>query len=254
MNTILIGIDDTDILGSTGTGRMARNLSEHLIDSGMGKCLGISRHQLLVDDRIPYTSHNSSLCISLETDFQAEDFYRPAMEFLKINFREGSDPGLCVYPADEVPECVKDFGLLAQTEVLDKNHAEELAADNGIFLVELGGTGGGIIGALAGIGLRAEGNTGRFINLPGIRDIQGTVTVSDLLARTGIKAVINVSGEPLDDGDLIDSRDWMRPSLYRCEPILIVRPRLSFAGDTTWTSVETREKEKREMKAILGLG
>lgn len=59
-DTILIGIDDTDTLESTGTGRMARDLRDHLINLNMGASLGVSRHQLLVDDRIPYTLHNSS--------------------------------------------------------------------------------------------------------------------------------------------------------------------------------------------------
>lgn len=252
MSIILIGIDDTDVLESTGTGRMARNLAEYLISLDMGKPLGISRHQLLVDDRIPYTSHNSSLCIGLETECSPDEFRKPCSEFLLDNFREGSDPGLCICSKEAVPSCTVEFGLSAQVDVLHKKQAIELAEDNGIFLVELGGTGGGIIGALAGVGLRVEGNSGRFIELPGIREIQGEVTVSDLLSRTDIHTVVNMAESRLEDDEIIDSRDWMRPSLYRGVPALRVRPRLSFAGDTAWTSVEIREKEKRQLKEIFG--
>jgi hypothetical protein len=252
MSVILIGIDDTDIIGSTGTGRMARNLADYLIKEGMGSSPGISRHQLLVDDRIPYTSHNSSLCIGLETALSPADFQKPAGDFLKANFREGSDPGLCICLRDSVPARVTEFGLKAQTDVLHKNQALKLAAENGIYLDEFGGTGGGVIGALAGVGLRAEGNSGRYIDLPGIRDIKGTVTVRELLSSTDIENVINSAEETLNDDELIDSRDWMRPSLHRGGPVLIVRPRLSFAGDTQWTSVEIREKEKRKLKELSG--
>lgn len=251
-NVILIGIDDTDTLESTGTGRMARDLTAYLISLGMGSSLGVSRHQLLVDDRIPYTSHNSSLCIGLKTDIPPEEFHEPSMEFLRKNFREGSDPGLCICSPDQITENIKVFGLQAQKEVLNKNQASTLAAEYGIFLVELGGTGDGIIGSLAGVGLRIEGNSGRYIDLPGIRDIKGTVTVSDLLARTGIESVINIQGKILDEDEIIDSRDWMRPSLVNGQPVLRVRPRLSTPDDTAWTSAELREREKRELREIFG--
>lgn len=249
---ILIGIDDTDTLESTGTGRMARDLADYLISLGMGSSLGVSRHQLLVDDRIPYTSHNSSLCIGLKTDIPPKAFYGPSIEFLKKNFREGSDPGLCISSPNQITDHIKDFGLRAQREVLSKNQASDLAAEHGIFLVELGGTGEGIIGSLAGVGLRVEGNSGRYIDLPGIRDIKGTVTVSDLLARTDIESVINIKGSVLAGDETIDSRDWMRPSLVNGQPVLRVRPRLSTLNDNSWTSAELREREKRELREIFG--
>jgi hypothetical protein len=251
-DVLLIGIDDTDTLESTGTGRMARDLADYLISLGMGASLGVSRHQLLVDDRIPYTSHNSSLCIGLKTDIPPKDFYEPSMGFLKKNFREGSDPGLCICSPDQITDHIKDFGLRAQKEVLNKNQADSLAAEFGIFLVELGGTGDGIIGSLAGVGLRVEGNSGRYIDLPGIRDIKGIVTVSELLARTDIESVINIRGDILDRDAVIDSRDWMRPSLVNGQPVLRVRPRLSTCDDTAWTSAELREREKRELREVFG--
>ena len=53
----LIGMDDTDNLESRGTGHMARQVAvtleaDHVI-------LGVIRHQLLVDPRVPYTKRNS---------------------------------------------------------------------------------------------------------------------------------------------------------------------------------------------------
>jgi hypothetical protein len=251
-DVILIGIDDTDTLESTGTGRMARNLMNYLISLEMGSSLGVSRHQLLVDDRIPYTSHNSSLCIGLKTNIPPKEFYKPSMEFLKKNFREGSDPGLCISSPDQISDHIKDFGLRAQKEVLNKDQAVNLAAEYEIFLVELGGTGDGIIGSLASVGLRVEGNSGRYIDLPGIRDIKGMVTVSELLTRTDIEFVTNIRGDILDRDDIIDSRDWMRPSLVNGQPVLRVRPRLSTCDDTAWTSAELREREKRELREISG--
>lgn len=60
---LLIGIDDTDNPYTPGTGRRARALLHELQAAGLGSPAGATRHQLLVDDRIPYTSHNSSACL-----------------------------------------------------------------------------------------------------------------------------------------------------------------------------------------------
>jgi hypothetical protein len=233
---------------------MARNLSEYLTGLGMASTLGVTRHQLLVDDRIPYTSHNSSLCIGLKTDNSPDEFFEPAAKFLLDNFREGSDPGLCVCRLEDITPQIMDFGLRAQKEVLTKEQAISLAAGHGIFLRELGGTGGGVIGALAGAGLKAEGNSGRYIDLPGIRDVNGVITVSELLSMTDIESVINARGENLNGDDVVDSRDWMRPSLVGGRPVLRVRPRIASPGDTAWTSVEMREREKREMNESFEQG
>jgi len=241
---IYIGIDDTDIIGSVGTGRMARDLTDRLVRLGLGSPLGVTRHQLLVDDRIPYTSHNSSLCTGLLTEKPISEFQQPCITFLKANFKEGSDPGLCICSPDELNDEVIAFGLKAQKEVLKKSQAASLAAENRIFLIELGGTGGGIIGALAGVALRTEGSSGRYVDLPGIRDITGTVSVSELLSRTDIDSVQNDIGTILGDTSLIDSRDWVRPSLVMGKPVLRVRLKSSENREQIWTSVERREREK----------
>ena len=56
---ILIGLDDTDNAVSRGTGYLARTLLGELARRGC-RPIGVTRHQLLLDARIPYTSHNSS--------------------------------------------------------------------------------------------------------------------------------------------------------------------------------------------------
>lgn len=61
---LLIGIDDTDNLRSPGTGRRARALLGELATAGLGTPAGATRHQLLLDDQIPYTTHNSSACLA----------------------------------------------------------------------------------------------------------------------------------------------------------------------------------------------
>src|SRR5579872_5433563 len=63
---VLVGSDDTDNLDSPGTGYLSRQLGGLIDASGVGRVRDITRHQLLFDRRIPYTSHNSSLCLRVE--------------------------------------------------------------------------------------------------------------------------------------------------------------------------------------------
>ncbi len=91
---IYIGLDDTDNDDSRGTGRLARAIAGSL--SARFPVRGVSRHQLLVDPRIPYTSHNSSATIHIETDAPV-DLDALADEvgaMIRADFQEGSDPGL----------------------------------------------------------------------------------------------------------------------------------------------------------------
>ena len=53
---IFVGIDDTDTLDTPGTNQLARALACRLSE----RCdlVRITRHQLLFDPRVPYTSKN----------------------------------------------------------------------------------------------------------------------------------------------------------------------------------------------------
>src|SRR5205823_2316635 len=70
---LLVGVDDTDNLVSSGTGQLVQRLVARLQGLEVGTVLGATRHQLLVDPRIPYTSHNSSACIAMHADLGAVD-------------------------------------------------------------------------------------------------------------------------------------------------------------------------------------
>ena len=55
-------IDDTDNIDSIGTGTIAGYIKEHIEEQNWASCTQITRHQLLIHEDIPYTSHNSSMC------------------------------------------------------------------------------------------------------------------------------------------------------------------------------------------------
>ena len=63
---VLISIDDTDNIESRGTGALASLLSKECENRNWGRTYPITRHQMLIHPDIPYTSHNSSMCFSVD--------------------------------------------------------------------------------------------------------------------------------------------------------------------------------------------
>jgi hypothetical protein len=211
MPHILVGIDDTDNLESRGTGYRARQLGGVLADAGIS-VVGITRHQLLVDPRIPYTSHNSSACLEVGCPPSgATRLIDISREFLLRESAPGSDAGLCVAQWERASHDVVAFGRRAKQDVLAAGDAEQLAKASGIHLEGLTGTRIGVIGALAGIGLRAGGDDGRYLWLPGLRDLTGVVGASALQSQLGLDAIETEEGEAVDPDDRIDVGEWPRP-------------------------------------------
>ena len=239
---IYIGVDDTDIIGSVGTGKVARGLAARLIELGLGESLGVGRHQLLVDPRVKYTSHNSSKSLAMKTDSDIKEFYEPAAEFIKGISQPGSDPGLCIAAEKDVDEEIETWGKRAKIEVLTMKDAIDMASGHKVFLKGLGGDNGGVIGALASVGLRSWGNEGRLVDLAGINDVKGMITVAELLKATPIEAVQDASGKLIGKNEVIDSKDWMKPSLVGGRPILRVTPSTDSSGKRIWLNMEKRMK------------
>ncbi|MBS7526284.1 hypothetical protein KHM83_06315 [Fusibacter paucivorans] len=156
-------LDDTDNVDSIGTGELVERIKREIAAQGIGKCHHITRHQLLIHEAIPYTSHNSSMCLEGEAPRCSMRLIQDIGIDIIRKFRAaGSDPGFCMIgnPTINEKNMLIHYGQRATTEVLTKQEAYDLAYYLGIHLSEHGGTGDGIIGAMAGIGLRLSGNHG----------------------------------------------------------------------------------------------
>jgi len=222
MDTVwLIGIDDTDIPNTRGTGRLARMLAERLREKDI-RCVGVTRHQLLVHPDVPYTSHNSSACIGVENrlgDFK--DTFSLVCDYVAANSPEGSDPGVCAARADAVGAGTREFGRRAQVEVVRLAEAESIGSSEGYLHAGLGGTRDGMIGSLAAVGLRASGDDGRFIELGRIREITGKAQARMFL-DAGIHGVEDIDGAEVGLEDWIETLDWVRPRLKGGCAVLMV--------------------------------
>jgi len=223
--TILVSIDDTDTMSSRGTGRLAREIADTL--AADYPVFGVTRHQLFVHPDIPYTSHNSCAVIHVQTygDTTADTIFSMVQQVMLDDFIEGSDPGVAVAPADQVAPPLIAFGKDAKCTILTQEKARILAKNLKIRLKGLGGTQDGVIGAMAGLGLAANLNDGRFLQRGKIRDIIGPCTVQQLLAA-GIDEVCTLDGRTLTTGMvIIEDQKSPKPCPVNGRTILFVEDR-----------------------------
>jgi hypothetical protein len=219
----LVGVDDTDNHESIGTGALARELMGRLERELSATSRGITRHQLYVHPDIPYTSHNSAACLALDCEAGAAPLAAACRALIGQLFHPGADPGLCVAAPERLahPE-LADFGRRAQREVLPRARADELSRRHELILEPLGGTGGGVIGALAAAALRAGADDGRFIAWPGARQIAGVLAAGELAARLSLDGVIDGDGAAVGAAEPVETRGWVRPELRGGKVLLVV--------------------------------
>jgi len=222
---LFIGIDDTDNLESRGTGFRVRELAREMREQGLADTKSITRHQLFVSPEIPYTSHNSSACLRVRTETEKrDDVVAYCREYLLRESAPGSDAGLCVVEEERIGDRVRQWGARAKDTVLTQLECRELADSEGFFLEGLTGTHGGVIGAMAAVGLCHAGNDGRFLWARGIRDLDcGTYQIGQMRALTDIDEFRHVDGMTVDDpASPIEITDWARPVLLDGKAVLLL--------------------------------
>lgn len=241
---ILVCIDDTDNLESRGTGELATLLARHLTGTGWGEASYITRHQLLVHPEIPYTSHNSSMAFiaEIEPDRLAE-FKAYAADFLNRESASGSDPGLCVVDCAKLQSAAKliAFGHQAKKSLKSKAEAYALAQELGIHLSEHGGTGLGVIGSLAGAGLRLGGDDGRLKGQLKFDTNDGRISVAQLLAHPHVDTVRTTTGQVLADGESVRLQDKVKVVLLGREAVLLVEPDGQAAAPEGWRTLSRQQ-------------
>jgi hypothetical protein len=221
---IYLGFDDTDVAGAEiGTGKLVRMFAKKL-PAGV-RLWGVLRHQLLMDPRIPYTSHNSPACAVVDSDMldSLPHLIELAIEHLGELASRGSDPGLCVAAANAPLEGIVEFGLSCTRLIRTQTEARVAAAAAGVHLSGHGGTNDGIIGAAAAVGLSHYGWSGRFLEFNGLRDFPDPVSVANLLARGIVTVPLDRNAEVLSPETRIVTNGWLRPRLWDGRPVLPVQ-------------------------------
>jgi hypothetical protein len=242
---LLLSIDDTDNEGTPGSGQlleqcMARLQSERIVLHHSS----ISRHQLYVDDRIAYTSHNSAMCCLVDLEDRNKDLLRERMvSFLCDESAPGSDPGLCI--AVDTPDLLSDpliqYGLKAKQQVLSKEEAYSLAGMLGLHLSEHGGDGSGVVGALAAIGLKLYGSDGRCRGWKQVAPKGTVLTAGDLCSKAGVPCLVGARGQAIQPEELVFlAEEKLKTVLVNHEEVLVVRNH-DTAGQAAWATLSKAE-------------
>jgi len=214
---IYIGMDDTDMPQTRGTGHLARQIADAIAEDC--DVVGVSRHQLLRDPRVPMTKNNSSNVIHIcRASCRLELLADRIRELMLAEFIAGSDPGLCVCEAPAEQQIA--FGFRAKQELVTQADGTSSLGTGQCVHACLGGTGDGIIGAIAGVGLAASGNDGRFVQIGGIRALADAEPVQSIL-DAGVVAVRTVDGAPVHDGIVLNCGK-LRPEIIDHRPVVIV--------------------------------
>jgi tRNA(Ile2) C34 agmatinyltransferase TiaS len=242
---IYIGFDDTDtITADRGTGKLARWFEEELPEGC--RMQGVVRQQLLVDERIPYTSHNSSACVIVDAPDASwvTLLTARAIEHVKRHSLEGSDPGLCI--ACEGNGSLANliaFGRACTSRIVTQKEALEAASKS--HLSGHGGTNDGIIGAAAAVGLTASGWSGRFIEYGELRNFSDPIRVLEL-ERSNIVVVSNDRDARVPaPEDIVHTKGWLRPRLWGKRAVLLVTPK----EEGAWESTGERRNKGKETAA-----
>ena len=240
---VYIGFDDTDVVNAeVGTGKLARRFEQLIPDDC--SVWGVVRQQLLVDPRIPYTSHNSSACVIVDMPDGSllDTLKRHAVVHIEKESLPGSDPGLCIAcEGDPALLPLQAFGQQCTERIVTREEAVQAAGS--AHLSGHGGTNDGMIGAAAAVGLTASGWAGRFIEYASLRAFPDQVAVS-VLRHKGIRVVsLDRDAACPHPDDTVDTNGWLRPRFWGHEAVLPVRP----AGPGLWKSLgEKRNYNKQD--------
>jgi len=242
---VYIGFDDTDnIDADRGTGKLARWFERELPEEC--SLWGVVRQQLLLHDEIPYTSHNSSACVVVETPDVSllDQLTTKAIEHVERYSFEGSDPGVCVACEDHSTMSeLTAFGWRCTREVVNQSDAMQAASE--VHLSGHGGTNDGIIGATAAVGLTASGWSGRLIEFNGLRNFPDVVSVADLEGSNILVVSLDRNAQVPAPEDLVHTNGWLRPRLWGNRAVLSA----TSMGDGSWKSLgEKRQKTNHNQK------
>ncbi|MCG6535068.1 MAG: hypothetical protein L7F78_10315, partial [Syntrophales bacterium LBB04] len=179
----------------------------------------------------------SSMCFAADIhETQLDRVIAHAGNFLEKERAQGSDPGLCIAVSDRLkrPEKVIEFGQKAKRMILTKQESYELAEGLGIHLSEHGGTGDGVIGALAGVGLRMSGNDGRLRGKIKIDSPNQTIKVGEICAHPSVDEVRDMDGNVIPGDQIIELGEKVKTVLLGGKLILLVMPYEGKTSSASW--------------------
>ena len=117
------------------------------------------------------------------------------------------------------------------SRVVGQREVYQLLNGSRAVIEEVGGSGLGVVGAVAACGLRLGADDGRFIALPGLRSLEDTLTAGQILERSPIQEIVaEPDGRLLAGDEPVDTQGWVRPVLREGRIRLVVGKNPSASG------------------------
>ena len=223
----LLCIDDTDELGGeVSTGLLAEEIAAFA--GSFAPVSFVTRHQLLLDPRINYTSHNSCMCLEAWlTESQKQSMLDFALGLLVRKSAPSAEPGIAAALEKDIVNAAKliNFGRSAKEAFLSTQRAFRIAREQNVFLKELKSGARGVIGALAGIGLRLSGNDGKIRGKFELKE--SNLSVAELLGLNFIEAVADENFKPLSPDERVNLIGALKPVFLDFKATLLVKKEAS---------------------------
>ena len=239
-----LGIDDTGPPGKNGTKATALALGLHLQARKFVRLLHVSAHALVTAGEIPNANHTHAYCLTLEGEAQRlREIDMESRVYLMHNSAAGANPGFALAPRDRVNERILNWGKACQMMTLERREALALARSQGFTAAGFTGSGIGVIGALAAVGLRASVTDGWVTWLPGLPDLKGVMTFSEILHISTFDYVKSLRGKTPEFSDRIQLGDQVMPLLYNDRTLLLLAP-APRSADWEWAALEFQDKSR----------
>lgn len=239
-----LGIDDTGQPGKAGTKATALALGLHLQTRKLVRLLHVSAHTLLTVGEISNNRPTHAYCLTLEGEVQRlREIDMESRVYLMHNSAVGANPGFALASREQVNERIINWGKASQSLSLERREALDLARSQGITAAGFNGSGIGVIGALAAVGLRSSGSDGWITWLPGLPDLKGVMTFSEILHISTFDYVKSLRGRIPDFRDRIHLGEQVMPLLYNDHTLLLLAP-APRSADWEWSALEFRDKSR----------
>lgn len=240
----LIGLDDTDSPKNSSTGLLARQLGFKLQEAGLGTLEAITRHQLFSSQQVPCTTRNSAICLSFEADPERRsELEMVCRSFILREYCPGANTGFALASWSQVTAEVYTWARTVKSRVVNRQEALITARAAGISIAGLIGSGAGVIGALAAIGLRYRGDDGRFIWLPGIEELIGVYSYSELMNLVPFDRIENLRGRSPKPEEKIHLGEQFQAALREGRCVLLVEE-VHVEQGYEWHTIELEKVRK----------
>jgi multidrug efflux pump subunit AcrA (membrane-fusion protein) len=172
------------------------------------------------------TSDNHAACLLLNSEPECgREIDLVCREFLRRASSPGANPGFALSAWSQLDSAIRAWGKAAKAIQLQRQDALELARKYSVSIAGFAGTGSGVIGALAAVGLRDDGSDGRFSWLPGLPGLRSRIyTFAEIMQVVAFDRVESERGMKPDLRERINIPEHTLPILRDGKSVLLLQP------------------------------